>query len=128
MSKNVLIIDNAVSARNSSSLLRGHGYSVDLVQNHEVGLQKLSSQAHDVIIVQEMPEAESWQLCKKIRHVTSMPLIVISTNASLETSVKAIRAGADYFIRKPCGPLEFLARVQSLLRRTSSNQYATIGS
>jgi len=126
MSGNVLIIDNASSAKTNSSLLDEYGYSVDLVQNQEIGLQKLRGQAHDVIIVQETVEAESWQLCEKIRSMTSIPIIVVSTNASIETSVKAIRAGADYFMRKPFGPLEFLGRVQSLLRRTSQTSMSPV--
>jgi len=123
MGKKVLMIDNTVSGWNRSSLLSNEEeYSVDLVQDSDTGLQKLSGQAHDVIIVRETPEAESWQLCERIRRVSSLPLIVISTNASVETSAKAIDAGADYFLRKPFGPLEFLARVRSLLRRKSHAQ------
>jgi len=123
MSKKVLMIDNTVSGWNRSSLLSNEEeYSVDLVQDSDIGLQKLSGQAHDVIIVRETAEAESWQLCERIRHVSSLPLIVISTNASVEASAKAIDAGADYFLRKPFGPLEFLARVRSLLRRKSCGQ------
>lgn len=116
-----MIIDHAVFDRNRSPLLNEQGYSVDLEHNPEAGLQKLGGQAHDVVILQEMPEAEIWQLCERIKRVTSVPLIVISTNASIETSVKAIRAGADYFMRKPCGPLEIVARIRSLLRRASLN-------
>ncbi len=121
MSSKVLIIDNTPSDLNSPLPLSEAGYSVDLVQNHETGLQKLNSKAHDVIIVKETPEAESWRLCQEIRRVSTKPIIVISIYASIETSVKAIKAGADYFIRKPFGPLEFSARIQSLLRRSSLN-------
>ena len=121
MNEKVLIIDNSISYSNSSQLLDNEGYKVDIVHNADAGLQELSAKTPDVIIVKESPEAESWQLCEKIRRVSRMPLIVISTNASAETSVKAISAGADYFMRKQFGQLEFLARVRSLLRRASPN-------
>lgn len=124
MNKKVLIIENTTSDWNRSLLLNEEGYSVDFAQDSDTGLQKLNGQAHDLIIIQETPEAESWQLCEKIRCTSSLPLIVISTNASIETSVKAINAGADYFLRKSFGPLEFLARVQSLLHRKSRGQSA----
>jgi DNA-binding response OmpR family regulator len=128
--KKVLIIDNidnAISHMTSSQLLIKEGYDVDMVPNADVGLPQLAAQDYDVIIVQESPEAQSWQLCEKIRHLSGVPLIVISPNASADTSVKAINAGADYFLRKPFGPLEFIARVQSLLQRTSPKQPAPIG-
>jgi len=128
MNKRVLVIDNAVSYLASSQLLSKEGYAVDTVHNTNAGLQQLDAQAYDAIIVQESPEAESWQLCEKIRRLSGMPLIVISTNASANTCVRAINAGADYFMRKAFGPQEFIARVQSLLQRAPINQPAPVGS
>ena len=128
MSKKVLVINNTNPQPNRYQLLIEAGYQVDVAYNFDVGLQQLDSQDHDIIIVQESPDAESWELCEKIRHLSGMPLIVISTNASADTCVKAINAGADYFMRKPVGPLEFLARVQSLLQRTSLKQSVPVGS
>ena len=128
MSKKVLVIDNTISYSTSYQLLAKEGYKVDVAHNFDVGLQQLDAEAYDIIIFQESHEAESWQLCEKIRHLCRMPLIVISTNASADTCVKAINAGADYFMRKPFGPFEFLARVHSLLQRTPINQSAPVGS
>ena len=128
--KKALIIDNiynGISHVTSSQLLTKEGYDVYIVHNSDAGLQQLDAQDYDLIIVQESPEAQSWQLCEKIRHLSGIPLIVISPNASADTCVKAINAGADYFLRKPFGPLEFIARVQSLLQRTSQTQPAPIG-
>ena len=117
----MLIIDNTLSDPTSSLLLSKEGYNVDVAPNSDMGLQQLQSTTHDVIIVQERPEAESWHLCEKIRRMSPRPLIVISGNVRKETYVKTINAGADYFMRRPFGQLEFLARVRSLLRRASSN-------
>lgn len=64
--------------------------------------------------------------CEKLRRSTSIPLIVISYEASTETCVKAINAGADYFMRKPFGPLELHARINSLLQRVPYNQNMSI--
>jgi len=128
--KKALIIDNiynGISHVTSSQLLTKEGCDVYIVHNSDAGLQQLDAQDYDLIILQESPEAQSWQLCEKIRHLSGLPLIVISPNASADTCVKAINAGADYFLRKPFGPLEFIARVQSLLQRTSQTQPAPIG-
>jgi DNA-binding response OmpR family regulator len=105
-----------------SGLLARTGHDVDQVPDLESGLERLEKQAYDVIILLESPAIESWPICQSIREMTDAPLIVISMNASTETCVKAINAGADYCLRNPFGPLEFLARINSLLQRTTSRQ------
>ncbi|MFC1967391.1 response regulator transcription factor [Chloroflexota bacterium] len=121
MNKNVLVIDPTASNSVSYTPLSNQGYSVDLVSDVDAGLQKLHHQSHDVIIIKESPDAKAWQVCEKIRGLSRIPLMVISPQASPETSARALQAGADYFIRKPFGPLEFVARVQSLTRYAALN-------
>jgi DNA-binding response OmpR family regulator len=128
MSKRVLVINNNVPHANGYKYLIKAGYKLDVVHDSYTGLQKLAAQDYDAIIVRESLESESWLLCEEIRRVSGIPLIVISKNASTETCVRAINAGADYFLRKPCGSLELLARVQSLLYRASAKQSVPIGS
>jgi DNA-binding response OmpR family regulator len=67
--------------------------------------------------LQQSPQAENWSFCRDIKNVTDTPLIVISNRATARDCVKAINAGADFFMRKPFGPLEFSARIHSLLQR-----------
>ena len=128
MSKRVLLINNVTARPIIPELLMEAGYGVDVVSDSDAGLRHLDNQAYDVVITLESPAAESWQLCEKIRNLTAIPLIVISSSASTETCVKAINTGADYFIRKPFGPLEFLSRVNSLLQRTPLRQPVPVGS
>jgi two-component system, OmpR family, response regulator VanR len=122
MPNKVLLINNTGAASLLPGLLTRNGYSVDTAFNTAEGLPRLDIQSYNLVILLESPAAESWLLCEKIRGLTGMPLIVISSNASTETCVKAISAGADYFIRKPFGPLELLARVGSLFQRTVYRQ------
>lgn len=128
MSKKVLFFNHSALPSAGPQLLVKEGYRVDMVHDPDAGLLRLGAQAYDLIIVQESHEAESWQLCERIRHLCPMPLIVINPSASTDTCINAIKAGADYFLRRPFGPLEFLARVQSLLRRTPTDQTAPVGS
>jgi DNA-binding response OmpR family regulator len=122
MDKKVLFINNTGAASLVPGLLAGNGYGVDVTLDAETGLRHLVECSYKLAIVLESPTAESWRFCEKIRRLTGIPLIIISSNASTETCVKAISAGADYFMRKPFGPLELLARVGSLFERTSSRQ------
>ena len=122
MDKNILFINNTSAASLVPGLLAANGYGVDAVYDSETGLRHLDARSYDLAIVLESSTAESWRFCEKIRRFTGIPLIIISSNASTETCVKAISAGADYFMRKPFGPLELLARVGSLSQRAFSRQ------
>jgi len=126
MTKKVLYINNIGKHPTFSQLLTKEGYRVDTVHDVDVRRQQLHARDYDVIILQENPETESWQLCEEIRRLSDLPLIVISRSASTETCVRAINAGADYFLRKPFGPLEFVARVQSLLQRIPLRQATSV--
>jgi DNA-binding response OmpR family regulator len=119
MGKKVLFINNGRSLLLISGLLSRMGYEVDLVHGTDTGLVTLEKNPYDIVIVLESPGVESWPICERIRTLTDIPLIVISLNASTETCVRAINSGADYFLRKSFGPLEFLARVNSLMQRSS---------
>lgn len=118
------MINNIISRPGIPELLISEGYQVDAVRDADAGLWQLDNRLYDIVIVLESPIVESWQLCARIRNRAGLPLIVISPRASTETCVRAIDAGADYFMRKPFGPLEFLARVKSLLQHTPVRQSA----
>jgi DNA-binding response OmpR family regulator len=116
--KKVLFLNNRAILSIVPKLLTVAGFVVDIAHDDENGLQLLNVDNYDLIITVESPNTESWRLCKNIRHQTTKPLIVISNNASTETCVQAINSGADFFLRKPFGALEFLARVNALLQRS----------
>jgi DNA-binding response OmpR family regulator len=121
MKKRILFINHCTATSIVPEIVARAGYSVDIALKAEAALSRLVTTIYNLIILLENPYAESWLVCENIRKSTSMPLIVISADASPETCVKAIGAGADYFIRKPFGPMELLARVNSLLQRIPSH-------
>ncbi len=108
-------------------MLARTGFGVDLAADADLGLRQLETQAYDIAVIIERHGSGSWQLCEKIKGITAIPLIVVDTNAGPDACARAIAAGADYFIRKPFGPLEFLARVNSLLQRSSQRQVIPAG-
>jgi DNA-binding response OmpR family regulator len=98
-------------------LLAAAGYHVHMTEGLAAGLAKLRRHYYDIIISLEGPRTESWRACASLRYLSDAPIIVISPQASADDCVRAINAGADYFLRKSCGPLELLARVRSLRQR-----------
>ena len=122
MNKRILFINNYTTASTIPASIAAAGYRVDILLKSEAASREPDMRHYDLIILLENPYAASWIACEKILRCAATPLIVISANASTETCVKAINAGADYFIRKPFGPLELLARMNSLLQRVTYNQ------
>jgi len=119
MAKHILVIANSYLRSTSSGLLTREGYKVDMVNNTEANLKQIDHRDYDIIILQAGRETAEWQLCEQIRRLSGIPLIVISSHTSVDMSTKAIDAGADYFLKRPFGPMELNARIRSLLQRPS---------
>ena len=110
-----------------AGLLTGTGFGVDVAHDSETGLRRLQLNDYDIVVVIENDGPESWQICRRIRSLTAVPIIVVSANASPDACARTINAGADYCLRKPFGPREFVARVNSLLHRSSLRQGVPAG-
>ncbi len=128
MNKRILFINDYATASVIPGIIAEAGYSVDSIKKSGAALSGATVARYDLIILMESPHADSWTDCERIRKSISVPIIVISPNASTETSVKAINAGADYFIRKPFGYMELIARISSLLLRAASMQPMSLAS
>jgi two-component system, OmpR family, response regulator len=122
MPKKVLFINRVNPASIIPELLTSAGYEAAAVDEAGAGLSHLASNQYDMVILAEQAAAESWIFCKEIRRRTASPIIVISSGASTEACVRAINAGADFFIRKPFGPMELIARVNALFQRATTSQ------
>jgi CheY-like chemotaxis protein len=127
MNERVLLIDRITAYPVISRMLTQKGFRVEAVGYPESGLQRLKMRNYDIIIVRDPPGTESWRLCGRIRAMTTAPLIVINSGANTETCARTIDIGADFFLRKPFGALELLARIKCLLLRTSAYQPLTVG-
>lgn len=113
-----MIVNSYLPPRNSGVITQ-EGYKLNIVSREEADLCRLVIEEYDIIIIQAGLETEDWELCEQIKKFSCLPLIVISTRASIDTCAQAIDAGADYFMRKPFGPLELNARIKALLQRKS---------
>lgn len=117
MERAVLFV-NCTNARSGGpEALKKERFRVEIAHDFDAALDRLELREYEVIILQISPLAESWQFCRDVRRISNIPLIVISNNASTEVCVKAINAGADFFLRKSIGPQELAARIRALMYR-----------
>jgi two-component system, OmpR family, response regulator len=128
MAKKVLFINKANPVSVIPDVLSGINCEVTAVYEPSAALCQLEAYKYDLVILVENAAAESWTLCAGIRRMTVSPFIVISSGASAESCVKAIDAGADFFLRKPFGPMELIARVNALFQRAPAPQPVPLAS
>lgn len=81
---------------------------MDIIRHREIKL---------VILDIMMPEIDGIEMCKRIRGIRNMPIIMLSAKTADADKIRGLTAGADDYMEKPFNPMELLARVKSQLRR-----------
>ena len=98
--------------------LTTHGYDVRVAGDGEFALQTFRDWPAALVITDlAMPNMSGLELCRQLRKVSEVPIIVLSVRGEETTKVEALDAGADDYITKPFGMDELLARIRATLRR-----------
>ncbi len=86
-------------------------------------LQVIERELPDLIILDiTMPKMDGFEVCRRIREWSQIPIIMLSARNEVEEKVKCLNEGADDYVTKPFGVNELIARVRSVLRRTSQTE------
>ena len=117
----VLIIEDETHILNfMRKILTSHDYKVLSANTGKAGLEIISSQCPDIILLDlGLPDIDGVDIIKKVREWSSCPIIVISARTSEREKVLALDLGADDYITKPFGTSELLARIRTSLRHSN---------
>lgn len=120
MNPTILIIDDD---QKLNELLKGFlsdfGFSVLAAIHPEKGLKKLKQKSPDLVILDLMlPGMDGFEVCKKIRQQSEVPIIMLTARGELMDKVVGLELGADDYLPKPFEPRELVARIHSVLRRS----------
>lgn len=103
-----------------SLLLQKHGYQVVTAKTGIEAVQQcLSSKVDLVLLDLTMHNKDGFTVLRKIRFFSKVPILILSPFSNPNSTIKALNMGADSYIIKPFSAQEFLARVESILRRVS---------
>ena len=122
---NILVVeDDSANAKLISKLLKQEKYHVDLAKNFDEGQKALDRAYYNLIILDwNLPDGSGFELLKEARNLLiESQVLMLSANSDIEYRVKALDSGADDYLCKPYAVVELLARVKSLLRRSSQNK------
>ncbi|NLI13631.1 response regulator transcription factor [Pelotomaculum propionicicum] len=118
MSK-ILVIDDD---KRITALLRRslvfEGYDVQAAGGGEEGLRLAASWQPDLVILDVlMPGLDGWEVCRRLRAVSDLPVLMLTARDEVADRVKGLDLGSDDYLVKPFALEELLARVRALLRR-----------
>jgi two-component system KDP operon response regulator KdpE len=117
----ILVVDDEAPIRRSLKVnLETRGYTVDTVESGEKAIVAFDNRRPDLLILDLlMPGFGGIDVIRKLRAVSSIPIIVLSAIGEEAQKVQALELGADDYITKPFGMEELFARIRSLLRRAA---------
>ncbi len=101
-------------------ILEGEGFGVTAVVNGEEALAELKREVPALVMLDvTMPGMNGFQVCKRIREFSNVPIVLLSGIYNDEEKALATAAGATEFITKPFFPKELTARIKDILKANS---------
>ena len=118
----VLVIEDD---HNTSALvalyLEREGFRALTAEDGRTGLEQARRQAPNLVILDLMlPEMDGWEVCRQLRRMGDIPIIMLTARGEEIDRVAGLTLGADDYVVKPFSPRELMARVKAILRRAAN--------
>lgn len=124
-SRKILVVDDEARMRKLvKDFLTMHGYTVVEAADGEEAIDVFFSDKDiDLIILDVMmPKLDGWGVTKEIRHSSDVPIIMLTAKDTERDELQGFDLGVDEYISKPFSPKILVARVEAILRRTTSGE------
>ena len=121
MRQRILVVDDEVPIQELIKFnLEQAGFEVEIADNGIVALEMFEANKPDLIVLDLMlPGKDGYDVCKAIRKTSNTPIIMLTAKETELERVLGLELGADDYITKPFSPLELVARIKAVLRRSS---------
>lgn len=118
MSRILIVEDEDVIADLEKDYLELSGFEVELAADGNTGLQRALEEDFNLLILDLMlPGVDGFEICKQVRAVKNMPIIMVSAKKDDIDKIRGLGLGADDYMTKPFSPSELVARVKAHLTR-----------
>ncbi|HHX44089.1 MAG TPA: response regulator transcription factor [Chloroflexi bacterium] len=119
----LLLIDDDVTLLKALEIyMTRAGYEVFTAGHGADGLKQLFALRPDLVILDVMmPQMDGWETCRRIRELSTVPIIMLTARGQETERVTGLRLGADDYVPKPFSLKELEARIEAILRRTMSH-------
>ncbi|MDK2798671.1 MAG: two-component system, OmpR family, response regulator [Clostridiales bacterium] len=103
--------------------LEKEGYEVMVAHNGSNALETFKSEAPSLVVLDIMlPGIDGWQVCREIRRISNIPIIMLTAKGETFDKVLGLELGADDYVVKPFEAKELIARIKAVLRRYDHKQ------
>jgi two-component system OmpR family response regulator len=115
----ILIVDDDPHIRELLRvLLRNEGYEIYEAEDGLLALSLLETIKVDMVILDiMMPNMDGWELCREVRKLYDLPMLMLTAKGETMQKVKGFENGTDDYLVKPFEPQELLVRVKAVLKR-----------
>jgi DNA-binding response OmpR family regulator len=115
----VLVVDDDETVRDVvRRYLEVAGFTVDMAGDGAEGLAKFAAHEPDLVVLDVMmPGINGLEVCRRLRHVSQVPIVMLTALGEEENRIAGLQLGADDYVTKPFSPKELALRVVSVLRR-----------
>ena len=119
MSEKILVIDDEdTTVQLISILLERRGFEVIKAYSAEDGMRKAYRHQPDLVLLDiMMPDMDGWEVCKRLREMSDVPIIFLTARGEVKDVVRGLEMGADDYVPKPYDNDELVARIRAHLRR-----------
>src|SRR5438046_8143971 len=119
--QSVLVVEDEASIGSFVSLyLKNAGYEVRTASNGTDALASAQSEQPSLIVLDLMlPDIDGIEICRRIRQKSDVPILMLTARDEDVDKIIGLEVGADAYMTKPFNPRELVARVKSILRRTT---------
>ena len=119
--KILIVEDETIVADVVSRYLRRDGFQVVIASDGQAALDIAREQMPDLVLLDLMlPKVDGLEVCRRLRAMSSVPIIVVTAKGSEADRIVGLELGADDYVSKPFSPRELVARVRAVLRRTKT--------
>ena len=120
----VLVVeDEAAIASFVALYLKNSGYAVKVVGTGSAALNVIAADMPALIILDlNLPDMDGLEICRRVRKGSDVPILMLTARDEDVDKIIGLEVGADDYLTKPFNPRELVARVKSVLRRSSPDR------